>query len=158
VSIIYRRSRDEMPSRAEEIRHGEEEGLRFDFLKAPVNIIGNENGLVSAIQLIDMRLTEPDASGRRRPVPVEGSEQHWEVDTVIVAIGQRPNPMIASTTPGLEVDKRGYLVVDEETMATTREGVYAGGDIVGWGASVIRAMGDGRKAAKALHDYLTLTP
>jgi glutamate synthase (NADPH/NADH) small chain len=158
VSIIYRRSRDEMPSRAEEIRHGEEEGLRFDFLKAPANIIGNEKGLVSAIQLIDMRLTEPDASGRRRPVPVEGSEQRREVDTVIVAIGQRPNPMIASTTPGLEVDKRGYLIVDEETMATTREGVYAGGDIVGWGASVIRAMGDGRKAAKAMHDYLTLTP
>jgi len=157
VSVIYRRSREEMPSRAEEIRHGEEEGLRFDFLKAPTSIIGDEKGFVVGIQLVDMRLTEPDASGRRRPVPIEGSEHRRDVDTVIVAIGQRPNPMIASTTPGLEVDKRGYLVVDEETMGTTREGVYAGGDIVGWGASVIRAMGDGRKAAKAIHNYFTLT-
>ena len=154
VSVIYRRSRKEMPSRAEEVRHGEEEGLRFDFLKAPTRIIGKENGLVTAIQLMGMELTEPDASGRRRPVPIEGSEHRRDVDTVIVAIGQRPNPMIASTTPGIEVDKSGYLVVDEKTMATTREGVYAGGDIVGWGASVIRAMGDGRKAAKAMHDYL----
>lgn len=158
VSIIYRRSREEMPSRPEEVRHGEEEGLRFDFLKAPTRIVGDADGRVVAIQFTDMRLTEPDASGRRRPVPIEGSEHRRDVDTVIVAIGQRPNPMIASSTPGLEVEKRGYLVVDEETMATTREGVYAGGDIVGWGASVIRAMGDGRKAAKAMHDYLTLTP
>ena len=158
VSVIYRRSREEMPSRAEEVRHGEEEGLRFDFLKAPTRIMGDENGLVAAIRLMDMRLTDPDNSGRRHPVPIECSEHRRDVDTVIVAIGQRPNPMIASTMPGLEVDKRGYLVVDEETMATTREGVYAGGDIVGKGASVIRAMGDGRKAAKAMHDYLTLTP
>jgi len=156
VSVIYRRSREEMPSRDEEIRHGEEEGLQFDFLKAPTKIIGDENGIVVGIKVIDMKLTEPDASGRRRPVPVEGLDQSREVDTVIVAIGQRPNPTIASTTPGLEVDNRGYLMVDKETMATTREGVYAGGDIVGWGASVIRAMGDGRKAARAMHDYLTL--
>ncbi|MBW1781071.1 MAG: NADPH-dependent glutamate synthase [Deltaproteobacteria bacterium] len=155
VSVIYRRSREEMPSRSEEVRHGEEEGLRFDFLKAPTRITGDENGVVKGIELMDMRLTEPDATGRRRPVPVEGSEHQQNVDTVILAIGQRPNPMIASTTPGLEVDNRGYLVIDEETMATTRKGVYAGGDIVGWGASVIRAMGDGRKAANAMHEYLT---
>jgi len=155
VSVIYRRSREEMPSRDEEIRHGEEEGLRFDFLEAPTRIVGDEAGRVDSIRLIRMELAEPDASGRRRPIPVEGSEHVLDVDTVIVAIGQRPNPMIASTTPGLEVDSRGYLVVDEETMATSREGVYAGGDIVGWGASVIRAMGDGRKAAKAMHAYLT---
>jgi glutamate synthase (NADPH/NADH) small chain len=154
VSIIYRRSREEMPSRAEEIRHGEEEGLRFAFLKAPKRILGDGAGRVVSIEVITMKLAEPDASGRRHPIPVEGSEHRWDVDTVIVAIGQQPNPMIASTTPGLEVDRKGYLVVDEETMATPREGVYAGGDIVGWGASVIRAMGDGRKAAKAMHDYL----
>jgi len=154
VILIYRRSREEMPSRDEEIRHAEEEGLRFEMLKSPTRIIGDESGHVTSIELIRMELGEPDASGRRRPFPVEGSEQILEVDTVIVAIGQRPNPMVASTTPGLKTDKPGYIVVDRETMATTKEGVYAGGDIAGFGASVIRAMGDGRKAALAIQDYL----
>jgi len=155
VTLIYRRSREEMPSRDEEIRHAEEEGLRFDLLKSPTRIIGDESGHVTSIELISMELGEPDASGRRRPFPVEGSQQVLEVDTVIVAIGQRPNPMVASTTPGLKTDKLGYIVVDQETMATTKEGVYAGGDIAGFGASVIRAMGDGRKAALAMQEYLT---
>ena len=154
VVLIYRRSREEMPSRDEEIRHAEEEGLRFELLKSPTRIIGNGSGRVTSIELISMELREPDASGRRRPIPVAGSEQIVEVDTVIMAIGQQPNPMIAATTPGLKTDKRGYIVVDKETMATTKEGVYAGGDIAGFGASVIRAMGDGRKAALAIQDYL----
>jgi len=153
VVLIYRRSREEMPSRDEEIRHAEEEGLRFGLLKSPTRIIGNGSGRVTSIELISMELGEPDASGRRRPIAVAGSEQILAVDTVIMAIGQQPNPMIATTTPGLQTDKRGYIVVDKETMATTKEGVYAGGDIAGFGASVILAMGDGRKAATAIQDY-----
>jgi glutamate synthase (NADPH/NADH) small chain len=155
VSIIYRRSREEMPARAEEIRHAEEEGIRMLLLKAPRRIVGNTSGHVGALELLEMTLAEPDASGRRRPIPKEGSEHMLEADTVIVAIGGHPNPTIARTTPGLEVDKRGYLVVDRETMATTKKRVYAGGDIAGWGANVIKAMGDGRIAARAMHAFLT---
>ncbi|MBW1816655.1 MAG: NADPH-dependent glutamate synthase [Deltaproteobacteria bacterium] len=154
VSLVYRRSLEEMPARAEEVRHAREEGIRLMLLAAPTRILGDSSGHVSAIELVRMALGEPDASGRRRPVPVEGSNHALAVDTVIVAIGQQPNAMIASTTPGLEVDRRGYIAVDKKTMATTRDGVYAGGDIAGWGASVIRAMGDGRKAATAMHQYL----
>ena len=154
VRVVYRRSREEMPSRAEEIHHAEEEGLLFDLLKAPTRIVGDRSGHVTTIELINMELGEPDKSGRRRPIPVEGSEYILNVDTVIVAIGQQPNPMVASTTPGLKVNESGYFVVENQTMATTREGVYAGGDIAGWGASVIRAMGDGRKAAIAMHEYM----
>jgi len=154
VSLIYRRSLEEMPSRAEEIRHAQEEGIRLVLLTAPTRVVGDASGRVAAIELVRMELGEPDASGRRRPVPVEGSTYAMEADTVIVAIGQQPNPVIAATTPGLEVDQRGYILVDRETMATSREGLYAGGDIAGWGASVIRAMGDGRKAATAIHEYL----
>jgi len=154
VSLIYRRSLEEMPSRPEEVRHAQEEGVRLILLTAPVRVVGDPSGRVTGIELVRMELAEPDASARRRPVPVEGSNHTLEVDTVIVAIGQQPNPVIALTTPGLEVDQRGYIVVDRETMATTKEGVYAGGDIAGWGASVIRAMGDGRKAATAMHNYL----
>ena len=134
--------------------NAEEEGIIFDLLKSPTRIIGDKSGQVMAVELIHMELGEPDKSGRRRPIPVEGSEYILNVDTVIVAIGQQPNPMIASTTPGLEVNQEGYFVIDSQTMATTREGVYAGGDIAGWGASVIRAMGDGRKAAIAMHEYM----
>lgn len=154
ISIIYRRSRDEMPARAEEIRHAEEEGINMRLLKAPKQIMADSSGHVAGIELLDMELAEADVSGRRRPVPKEGSEHILEVDTVIVAIGGHPNPTIAGTTPGLEVDRRGYLVVDRETMATTKKGVYAGGDIAGWGANVIKAMGDGRIAARAMHKFL----
>jgi glutamate synthase (NADPH/NADH) small chain len=155
VRVVYRRSREEMPSRVEEIHHAEEEGLLFDLLRSPTRIVGDRSGQVTAVELIHMKLGEPDKSGRRRPIPVQGSEYTLHVDTVIVAIGQQPNPMIAATTPGLEVNQHGYFVIDSQTMATTREGVYAGGDIAGWGASVIRAMGDGRKAAMAMDEYMT---
>ncbi len=154
VSLVYRRSREEMPSRPEEVHHAEEEGIRFNLLKAPTRIIGDASGLVTSMELVQMELGEPDDSGRRRPFPLEGSEHILEVDTVIVAIGQEPNPVIFSTTQGLDLDKRGYLIVDRETMATTRQGVYAGGDIAGLGATVIRAMGDGRVAARAMHEYI----
>jgi len=154
VSVIYRRSREEMPSRDEEIRHAEEEGILFELLRSPIRIIGDKSGRVTSIELIKMALGEPDKTGRRRPIAIEGSEYIVEVDTVIVSIGQKPNPMIASTTPGLEVDRWGYIKVDEETMATTKKGVYAGGDIAGMGASVILAMGDGRKAGQAIQKYL----
>jgi len=152
VSLIYRRSREEMPSRSEEIRHAEEEGIRMHLLKSPVRVLGSEDGRVKGLHVVDMTLGEPDDSGRRRPIPLEGSQQEMSVDTVVVAIGTQPNPIIASTTPGLKVNAWGYLIVEEETMATTRPRVYAGGDIAGWGASVIRAMGEGRKAARAMHE------
>lgn len=155
VSIIYRRSREEMPARAEEIRHAGEEGIIMRLLKAPKRILADSSGHVAGIELLDMVLADADASGRKRPVPREGSEHILEADTVIVAIGGHPNPTIAKTTPGLKVDSRGYLVVDRETMATSKERVYAGGDIAGWGANVIKAMGDGRIAAGAMHAYLT---
>ncbi len=154
VSIIYRRSRDEMPARAEEIRHAEEEGVIMHLLKAPKRILADASGRVSGVELLDMVLAEEDTSGRRRPVPREGSEHRLSVDTVIVAIGGHPNPTIARTTPGLEIDRRGYIKVDRETMATSRTGVYAGGDIAGWGANVIKAMGDGRIAARAMHAFI----
>jgi glutamate synthase (NADPH/NADH) small chain len=154
VFLIYRRSREEMPSRSEEVRHAEEEGLKLMLQKTPIRILGNGSGQVAAIELVDMELGEPDSSGRRRPVPVHGSEHRLDADTVIVAIGQRPNPMITATTPGMETDSSGYIVVDKETMATTKKGIYAGGDIAGFGASVILAMGDGRRAATAIQEYL----
>lgn len=154
VFLIYRRSRDEMPAREEELRHAEEEGIMLKVLMSPRRILGDESGRVTAVELIRMVLGEPDHSGRRRPLPVEGSESILQVDTVIVAIGQKPNPIIASTTPDLQVDPAGYLRVESETMATTREGVFAGGDIAGRAASVIRAMEDGRIAARAMHRYV----
>ena len=144
-----------MPARSEEVRHAVEEGLNLMLQKSPIRILGDDSGRVTSIELIDMELGEPDLSGRRRPVPVGGSEHGLDVDTVIVAIGQKPNPMITSTTPGMETDHHGYIVVDKETMATTKEGVYAGGDISGFGASVILAMGDGRRAANAIREYLS---
>jgi glutamate synthase (NADPH/NADH) small chain len=153
--IVYRRSREEMPARAEEIENAEEEGVIFDYLTLPVKYIGDEKGWVKEAECIRMRLGEPDASGRRRPVPIEGSNFIMSVDTVVCAIGQGPNPIIQLTTPGLEADKkRGTLIIDKATGRTTRERVWAGGDIVTGGTTVIEAMGQGRIAAKNIAEFL----
>ena len=154
VYIVYRRSDAELPARAEEVEHAKEEGIDFRLLTNPVAIEGDENGWVKAMRCIRMELGEPDASGRRRPIPVEGSEFSLAVDTVIVAIGTGPNPIIAQTTPGLALTKRGNIAADEETGATSKPGVFAGGDIVTGAATVILAMGAGRKAAAAIDAYL----
>lgn len=155
VYIVYRRSEAELPARAEEVAHAKEEGIDFRLLTNPVAIEGDENGWVTSLRCICMELGEPDASGRRRPIPIEGSEFTLPVDTVIVAIGTGPNPIIAQTTPGLETTKRGNIAADEETGKTSKEGVFAGGDIVTGAATVILAMGAGRKAAAAIDAYLT---
>lgn len=154
VYIVYRRSRAEMPARVEEVHHAEEEGIIFKLLTNPVRIIGTEDGWVKGMECIEMDLGEPDASGRRRPVPRKGSEHVLDAETVVVAIGQSPNPLIKSTTPGLETHKWGGIIADEETYATSRKGVYAGGDAVTGAATVILAMGAGKKAAKAIDEYL----
>jgi len=154
VKIVYRRSRQEMPVRAEEVENAEEEGIVLEFLTNPTRFVGNERGWVKAMECIRMRLGEPDASGRRRPIPIEGSEFTTDVDTVIMAIGRTPNPIIQQTTEGLKVTKWGTIVADENGK-TSIEGVYAGGDIVTGQATVISAMGAGKKAAKAIHQYLT---
>ncbi|MDA8096042.1 MAG: NADPH-dependent glutamate synthase [Desulforudis sp.] len=155
VQIFYRRSRDEMPARLEEFLHAEEEGIEFNFLINPVRIIGDERGWVTGMECIRMTLGEPDESGRRSPVPVDGSNCEFEVDTVVIAIGQSPNPLVPRTTPGLEIGRRGTIVADEETGQTSREGVFAGGDIVTGAATVILAMGAGKKAARAIDAYLS---
>jgi len=152
--IIYRRSRQELPARIEEVKHAEEEGIEFHFLTAPTRYIGDGKGRVNAMECLRMELGEPDTSGRRRPVPVKGSEFVTDVDLVVVAIGQSPNPLIPQTIPGLKMGKWGNIDVDWKTMATSLEGVYAGGDIVRGGATVILAMGDGRVAASEMHKYL----
>ncbi|PRR86937.1 bifunctional dihydroorotate dehydrogenase B NAD binding subunit/NADPH-dependent glutamate synthase [Clostridium luticellarii] len=154
VYIVYRRSESELPARAEEVHHAEEEGIKFHLLTNPVEILGDESGWVRGIRCAKMELGEPDESGRRRPVKIEGSEFDLDVDTVIMALGTSPNPLIASTTKGLEMNKRGCLVAREDTGLTTREGVYAGGDAVTGAATVILAMGAGKKAAKAIDEYL----
>jgi len=154
AAIIYRRSRVEMPARVEEVKHAEEEGIEFHFLTTPIRYIGDEKGRVKAMECLRMELGEPDASGRRRPVPIKGSEFMTDVDMVVVAIGQSPNPLIPKTTPQLEVGKWGNVEVDWKTMATSMEGVYAGGDIIRGGATVILAMGDGRIAAEEINKYL----
>lgn len=154
VYIVYRRGLEEMPARKEEIHHAMEEGVIFRNLNNPVKINGDENGRVKSMECVEMELGEPDDSGRRRPVVKEGSNFELEVDTVIMAIGTSPNPLIRSTTEGLETNRRGCLVVNEETMQTTREGVYAGGDAVTGAATVILAMGAGKQAAKAIDEYL----
>ncbi len=153
-TIVYRRSRKEMPGRAEEIHHAEEEGIVIHLLTNPKRIIGNDEGRVVAIECLRMELGEPDDSGRRRPIPIEGSEFIIEADTVIPALGNKPNPLIGQTTPDLKMTKWGTIVVDENTMATPKEGVFAGGDIVSGAATVILAMGQGKIAAKAMHEYL----
>jgi glutamate synthase (NADPH/NADH) small chain len=152
--IIYRRSRAEMPAREDEIHHAEQEGIEFQFLTTPVKFIGDENGWVKQMECIKMKLGEPDSSGRRRPVPIEGSNYIVDIDTVVVAIGNSSNPLIPRTTEGLETNKWGNIIADDETMLTSRPGVYAGGDIVTGGATVILAAGAGKKAARAIHEYL----
>ncbi len=154
VSIIYRRSRAEMPAREEEIENAEEEGVIFRNLCNPIAILGDEKGWVRALKLIRMELGEPDSSGRRRPVPVEGSEFELEMETVVMAIGQGPNPLLITRVPGLELNKWGNIVADEETGKTSVKGVFAGGDIVTGAATVILAMGAGKKAARAIDEYL----
>jgi glutamate synthase (NADPH/NADH) small chain len=155
VSIIYRRSRDEMPAREEEILNAEEEGIEFKFLTAPTKIIGDEQSKVKAMEYTKMELGEPDASGRRKAVPIKGSEETMDVDTVIIAIGRTPNPIIQCTTKGLEVIQGGIIKIDRETGKTSLEGVYAGGDIATGEATVISAMESGKKAAKSIHEYLS---
>jgi glutamate synthase (NADPH/NADH) small chain len=154
VRIIYRRSRDEMPARIEEVHHAEEEGVQFYLLTAPTKFLGNDNGWVTGVECLRMELGEPDESGRRRPVPIKGSEFQLECDMAVVAIGAGANPLLPTQTPGLELNKRGYIVADLETGKTTKPGVWAGGDIVTGSATVILAMGAGRKAANSMHEYL----
>jgi glutamate synthase (NADPH/NADH) small chain len=154
VRIIYRRSRDEMPARIEEVHHAEEEGVQFYLLTAPMKFLGDDNGWVTGVECLRMELGEPDESGRRRPVPVQGSEFQLECDLAVVAIGAGANPLLPTQTPGLELNKRGYIVADLETGKTTKPRVWAGGDIVTGSATVILAMGAGRKAANSIHEYL----
>jgi glutamate synthase (NADPH/NADH) small chain len=153
--IVYRRSREEMPARHEEIENAEEEGIIFQLLTNPVAFIGNDRNEVEKIKCVRMRLGEADESGRQRPIPIESSEFTFEVDTVIIAIGQSPNPIIQKTTEDLETTRWGTIVVDEETMKTSLEGVYAGGDVVSGAATVISAMGAGKKAAVAIDEYIS---
>lgn len=155
VYIVYRRGESELPARAEEVHHAKEEGIIFKLLNNPVAIHGNDQGWVTGMECVRMELGEPDASGRRRPVPVDGSNFVLELDSVVIAIGQSPNPLIRQTTPGLETHKWGGIVVQEETMGTSKQGVYAGGDIVTGAATVILAMGAGKTAAQAIHEYLS---
>lgn len=152
--IVYRRSENEMPARQEEIAHAREEGVCFQLLCSPVELLGDEDGWVRAMRCQRFELGEPDASGRRSPVPIPGSEFVMEIDTVVMAIGQGPNPLISQSTPGLEVNRKGNIVAEETTGKTTKEGVFAGGDIVTGAATVINAMGAGKKAAQAIHEYL----
>ena len=156
--IIYRRSRKEMPARDEEIHHAEQEGVQFNFLTTPIKYFGDENGWIKAMECIRMELGEPDASGRRRPVPIEGSNFTLPINTVVVAVGNSSNPLIPKTTPGLKTNKWGNINVDERTMMSSREGVFAGGDIVTGGATVISAAGAGKIAARAIHRYVMGLP
>ncbi len=153
VTIVYRRSEAELPARVEEVHHAKEEGIKFELLTNPVEILENEDHFVRAMKCVRMELGEPDSSGRRRPVPVEGSEFELETDAVIMALGTSPNPLIASTTKGLETNKWKCIVADEANGATTKEGVYAGGDAVTGAATVILAMGAGKAAAKGIDEY-----
>ncbi|MBW1949740.1 MAG: NADPH-dependent glutamate synthase [Deltaproteobacteria bacterium] len=155
VRIVYRRSREEMPARAAEIHHAEEEGIEFFLLTNPKRFIGDDQGRVKAMECIRMELGEPDESGRRRPVPVEDSEFTMECDLVVIAVGAGANPLLTQTTEGLALNKWGYIVADPETGKTTKKGVWAGGDIVTGQATVILAMGAGRKASDSIHKYLT---
>ena len=154
VRIVYRRSREEMPARIEEIHHAEEEGVQLHLLTAPVRFFGDDNGWVTSVECLRMELGEPDESGRRRPIPIKGSEFTLECDMAVVAIGAGANPLLTTTTPGLDLNKRGYIVADPETGKTSKSGVWAGGDIVTGSATVILAMGAGRKAANSIHEYL----
>ena len=153
VRVLYRRTREEMPARAEEVVHAMEEGIIFDFLRSPTRVLGDDAGRVAALEVLSYELGEPDSSGRRRPVAVRGSEEIIPFDTVIVAVGNESNPLISRTTPELNVDKWGHILVDEK-QKTSMERVYAGGDIVLGAATVILAMGEGRRAAQAINEVL----
>jgi glutamate synthase (NADPH/NADH) small chain len=155
VRIVYRRSKAEMPARAAEIHHAEEEGIEFHLLTAPVRFIGDENGRLIQMEGLKMELGEPDASGRRRPVPVKGSEFILDCDLAVVAVGAGANPLLTQSDPDIRLNKWGYIVADPDTGKTTKKGVWAGGDIVTGSATVILAMGAGRKAANSIHNYLT---
>ena len=154
VHIVYRRSRKELPARLEEVENAEEEGVIFDFLTLPVRFNGNADGWLTGMECLKMELGEPDDSGRRRPVPIEGSEFSVRIDAAVCSIGNSPNPLIPMTTPGLEVGRRGNIVADEETGRTSRDAIWAGGDVVTGAATVISAMGAARNAAKNIHQYL----
>ena len=154
VYLIYRRAREQMPARDEEIENAFEEGVQPRLLTIPIRILGNERGWVKGIECLEMELGEPDESGRRRPIPKKGSERVIDVDMVIMAIGQGPNPLLTSTTPDLALNKYGNIVADEGTGKTSKKGVFAGGDIVTGAATVILAMGAGKKAAQAIDAYL----
>jgi glutamate synthase (NADPH/NADH) small chain len=154
VYCLYRRSRKEMPARVEEVDHAEEEGVDFNFLTAPVEFFGDDEGWLKGAKCVRMELGEPDASGRRRPVVIEGSEFEIELDTVVEAIGFGANPLVPQTTPGLETNKWGIVVAEKETGKTSRDRVYAGGDIITGGSTVISAMGQARVAAAAMHEVL----
>jgi glutamate synthase (NADPH/NADH) small chain len=154
VYIVYRRGEEELPARKEEVEHAKEEGVRFRLLSNPIEIIGDDNGYVTSIRCNQMELGEADASGRRSPKVLEGNDFEIEVDSVIMAIGTSPNPLIRNTTENLEINRRGGIVVDEETMVTSREGLFAGGDAVSGSATVILAMGAGKKAAEAMDEYM----
>jgi glutamate synthase (NADPH/NADH) small chain len=156
VRIVYRRSRQEMPARIAEIHHAEQEGIEFFLLTNPVEYLGDDKGRLTGMTCLKMELGEPDASGRRRPVPIEGSEFDLECDLCIVAVGSGANPLLTASTPDLKLNKRGYIEADQQTGKTYKKGVWAGGDIVTGAATVILAMGAGRKAADSMHDYLTL--
>jgi glutamate synthase (NADPH/NADH) small chain len=158
IYVIYRRGMTELPARNEEIENAEEEGCIFTLLNNPTKFIGDGKGNVKEIELIRMRLGEPDDSGRRRPVPIPKSEWKLPIDTVVIAIGQSPNPIIQQTTEGLETTRWGTIITDEETMLSSINGVYAGGDVVSGAATVISAMGAGKRAAKAINDYLEKNP
>jgi glutamate synthase (NADPH/NADH) small chain len=153
--VIYRRSETEMPARIEEVKHAKQEGIEFRMLTNPVEFLDNGHGWLRAARCVEMELGEPDASGRRRPIPKAGSEFEVPLDVVVIATGTSANPLIQSTTPGLKTNKRGYIEADAETQRTSRKGVFAGGDIVTGAATVILAMGAGRRAAKSIHEYLT---
>jgi len=153
VYVIYRRSESEMPARVEEVHHAKEEGIIFKTLTNPVKFIG-ENGWLKAVECIRMELSDPDESGRRRPIPIPGSEFLLEVDAVVMAIGQGPNPVVVEGVKEIRRGKKGEIIVDPETLMTDLPGVFAGGDVIHGGSTVIIAMGDGRKAAKAIHEYV----
>ncbi len=154
VHIVYRRSEAELPARVEEVHHAKEEGIIFDLLTNPTEIITDENGWVKGMKCVKMELGEPDASGRRKPVEIEGSEFVMDLDAVIMSLGTSPNPLISSTTKGLDINKRKCIIAEEETGKTTKEGVYAGGDAVTGAATVILAMGAGKAGAKGIDEYL----
>ena len=154
ATLVYRRSREEMPARLEEVHHAEEEGVQFCMLTNPTEFVGDEKGWLTGAKCVRMELGEPDASGRRRPVPVAGSETIIPASVAIIGLGTTANPLIQSTTPELATNQRNYIVADPETTRTSKRGVFAGGDIVTGGATVILAMGAGRKAARSIHEYL----